>query len=107
MLRVEQQRARDGDALFLPAAKGGAAFAHRCIVALGNDVMKSCAAAAWAASITSSRLASGRPKAMLSRMVPENSVVSCKTIPMLRAQAGQRHVAHVAPIDQHRALHAS
>ena len=44
--------------------------------------MKSCAAAALAAAMTSARRASGRPKAMLSRMVPVNRVVSCSTMPI-------------------------
>ena len=38
--------------------------------------MNSCAAAAEAAAVTCSRLASERPKAMLSRMVPAKRVVS-------------------------------
>ena len=61
--------------------------------------MKSCAAAALAAAITSSRVASGLPKAMLSRIVPANRVVSCRTMPICERSEFEGHIAQIVPVD--------
>ena len=65
--------------------------------------MKKSAPTARAAASTSSRVASGRPKAMLSEIVPEKRKPSCGTMPELRAQRVLRDVAQVVAVDEHAA----
>ena len=62
--------------------------------------MNSCACASRAARSTSSSVASGAPKAMFSRTVAEKRNGSCATTPIVAAQRGQRHVAHVGAVDR-------
>ena len=71
--RVLEQRPGDGDALALAARQRRAALADaRCRSPRGSAAMKSCALAARAAASISSRVASGRPKAMFSAMLIGN-----------------------------------
>ena len=49
----------------------------------------------------SSSLASGRPKAMFSAIVPENRKPSWGTIPSWLRSAFELELAHVVPVDQH------
>ena len=56
--------------------------------------------ASAAASISSSE-ASGRPKAMFSRTVPEKRNPSCGADPGLASQAGRAQVAQIVAVDQH------
>ena len=63
--------------------------------------MNSCAPTARAAASTSSWPASGRPKAMLSRIVPENRKPSWGTMPSCERSECSVTVAQVVPVDQH------
>jgi hypothetical protein len=58
--------------------------------------MKSWICASRAAATTSSRVAPGRPYAMLYSMLSLKSTVSCGTMPMSPASS-LRHVANVLP----------
>ncbi len=76
---VADHDAGDADALALAAGEGGAALADEGVVAERHGEMNSSALASFAAAMTSSFVAAGRPKAMLSKMVPRKRTVSCRT----------------------------
>ena len=99
--RVDQQGAGDGDALLLPAGeRRRRARRPGCRSPRACCMMKSCAWAALAAATISASVASGRPKAMFSRIVAANRVVSCRTMPIWLRSELERHVADVVPVDQ-------
>jgi hypothetical protein len=60
--------------------------------------MKSWAAAAWAAAVTCSRLASGFPKAIFSRIVPENRGGLLQDDSDLRAEGIQGQVTQIIAV---------
>jgi hypothetical protein len=96
---VLQQRARDGDALFLAAGEFQAALAHFGGVAVGEG--RECARGCAPRARRSRRprgVASGGRTGCCSRCVSLNSTVSCGTIAMARAQRGLRDVAQVAAV---------
>ena len=100
--RVEQQRAGDRDALLLAAARGWSrARRPACRSPAGSCTMKSCAAAARAAASTSSwagiRAAEG--DVVADRAAEQGRLLQHDAD--LRAQALERHVAHVVAVDQH------
>ncbi len=84
--------------LFLSGGKAAAVFANLRIVAVRQLLNKKlCVCAAFAAAITSSSEASGRPMRMLSSTVPVFSHVSCRTMPKLRRSARRGIVCVFVP----------
>ena len=102
--RVGQRGAGDREQLALSLAQAGAAFAQHGLVLLRQALDERYRRApAWPRHSTSSSVASGRPKRMLSITVVLNRKVSCSTMPICWRRRFGGHVAHVDAVDRHRA----
>ena len=99
--RIFQERPRDGDALLLAHGKLHAALADMRVVAFRQTRRRTRARRPRAPSPRfPRRVASGRPKRRLSRIVPLKRNVSCETTPICSRKFAERNAGHVAAIEQ-------